>query len=911
MTRPYDRYWGKADAEVARLGGVPCHLAVLHMLDVAAVAQQQVEQSPILQSRLGRRLGVSEDRVAVTVAAFVALHDIGKIDARFQAKAPDAALALGVSLDRGIGLRFDHGAAGFGHLRLDLADVVKRELGPGAWPLLQAVTGHHGELPKRKSADDEAAWGVARYRQQSLSDRSARAALFDDFVSLFRERGAALPLAIEPTAPLVLQLAGLCSVADWIGSDTDYFPYSSALPPLPSYYSDCALPRAEKALAALGLRTAKPACKSFEKLFGFRPRDVQDVTAALELPQGPCLVVVEAEMGKGKTEAALELAGRFLTRGDASGLYFALPTMATSNAMLGRLERVAGSLFDGEVNLVLSHGRRRMNEAFTRIVERGGPGAAAYHDEATVVCNRWLLGRKRALLGQIGVGTIDQAMLAALRVRHHFVRVHALAESVVVIDEVHAYDAYMGVIIDRLIEWLGALGAPVILLSATLPSATRRKLVEAYARGAQFDPTEVAQQPAAYPLVTCVSKVGVTEHTTLAKPAERSVALEVLATDAPEASVLPRLIEAARGGAMVAWIRNTVNDAQRAWDYAVTLGAAPLLFHARMRAIDRASIERRVLEDFGTSGAREGALLIATQVVEQSLDLDFDLLASDLAPVDLLFQRAGRLHRHDRKHRPKGCETPRLLIVAPTVDDAALLRFGGSGHVYDRATLALTLGLLEGRTALSIPGDIRALVEELYDESRRSARIDAASNRDALLVAETQRKAKLDERQLNAQKACIAPAHFDPTAAERYADDDDEAIQAFTRDGQSSTLLLVLWDGDEGVGRPLEGGTPWTYDAKHPGAWRVAQALSEQTLSLSVYGGRTFDRGARARGEAALWEEWEKRMGEFLVATGQKGVVLVPMRAEPDGSWRGKVQMKGGEYRRLSYSKQKGLWFVS
>jgi CRISPR-associated endonuclease/helicase Cas3 len=909
MSRPYDRYWGKADAEFASRSGVPCHLAALHMLDVAAVAERQVEQSPILRARIGRMLGVAGESVAATVAAFVALHDIGKLDMRFQAKAPEAASALGLSLERKMGIGFDHGAGGFGHLLRELDKTVERELGAGAWHLLQAVTGHHGELPKRKAACDEASWGEARNGHHKRADRAARDAWLADVVALFRERGAVLPIGIEPTAPFVMQLAGLCSVADWIGSSTDFFPYSSALPDLASYYRESALSRADVALRALALRGARPSGRAFADLFENKvPRDVQRVTEALDLPAGPCLVVIEAAMGSGKTEAALDLAERFLARGDASGIFFALPTMATSNAMLGRLERDAAKMFEGKVNLVLSHGRRRMNERFGQILERRGTAASPYADEATVVCNRWLLGRKRALLGQVGVGTVDQAMLAALRVRHHFVRVHGLSESVVVIDEVHAYDAYMGVIIDRLVEWLGALGAPVILLSATLPAATRRSFVEAYSRGAGLPLAERALTPAPYPLVTCVSGAGATEHTLDAAPADRRVEMEVVATDAPEAALLPRLIEAARAGAMVAWIRNTVTDAQRAWDEAKALGAGPLLFHARMRMVDRAQIEEKVLADFGQGGAREGALLIATQVVEQSLDLDFDLLASDLAPVDLLFQRAGRLHRHARDRRPRGCEVPRLLVITPPADDAAQLRFGGSGHVYDRATLALTLGLLEGRAALAVPRDIRALVEAIYDDVARASLIERAPNRAALEAAEDSRREKLEKRRLHAQRACIPPAAYDPVAAESYGDDDDEAIQAFTRDGESTTLLPLLWDGEEG--RPLEGGEPWASDPKAPGAWDLARELIEQTVSVPAYPWERVERGARARGEAAAWEEWLHRMDGFLSETGQRGTVLVPMRAEADGLWRGSVQMTDGKLRRLAYSIEKGLWFV-
>ncbi|MEO7329367.1 MAG: CRISPR-associated helicase Cas3' [Minicystis sp.] len=557
---PYFRYWGKADPKI---GGY--HLAVFHCLDVAAVAEEVFAENQRLRERFAGWMGTLESSVSSIVALLVALHDIGKIDARFQVKAPAIAEALCPAWQRIEGRHrqsYDHGGAGYGHLLRDLGEVVEAKLGEPAWPLLQAVTGHHGELPGRKKAEDAARWAGTL----SAADQTARAAFLQDVIELFSRRGAALPLLKEPGWALVVMLAGLCSVADWIGSNVDFFPYVEQPQSLEAHYVTHARPRAQRALATLGLRSAIPSGKVFSEIFGFPPRDVQRVTEALSIPEGPCMIVVEAQMGSGKTEAALSLAERLLARGDASGVYVALPTMATSNAMLERLERDLPRMFQGSLNLVLSHGRREMHDGFQKIVSRRGSTANPYRDEATVVCNRWLLGRKRALLGQVGVGTVDQAMLAALRVRHHFVRAYALAESVVILDEVHAYDAYMQVILDRLIEWLGALGTPVLLLSATLPACTRRLFVEAYARGAGFSLAPAEDRlpvEAPYPLVTMVSSAGVGEKTLDEQPPFRTVALEIVATSEPEDQILPRLIEAARGGAMVAWIRNTVTDAQR------------------------------------------------------------------------------------------------------------------------------------------------------------------------------------------------------------------------------------------------------------------------------------------------------------------------------------------------------------
>jgi CRISPR-associated endonuclease/helicase Cas3 len=710
---------------------------------------------------------------------------------------------------------------------------------------------------------------------------------------------------------LVELLAGFCSVCDWVGSQTDFFPYETTPLGLDAWYAK-ALPRAEAAMAAAGFLTARPSGRSFSEIFpGLAPRDVQAVTEGLALPEGPSIVVVEARMGSGKTEAALSLAERWLSRGDATGLFVALPTMATSNGMFGRLVRCAGMMFEGDLNVRLAHSRSRSDETFRRLIERplklAGGRDAPDEREASLVCARWFLGRKRALLGQLGVGTVDQAMQAVITVRHHFVRAFGLATSVVIVDEVHAYDVYMEVILERLVEWLGALRTPVVLLSATLPAGRRRELVGAYRRGAGWPdagPPEGAPAAVPYPLVTVGGPGGVASFTTDAPARPAVVSVEHCATDHPCRDVLPRLIEAARAGAMVAYVRNTVTDAQAAFDAAAGSGVGVRLFHARMRARDRAAVERDVLERFGPGGERRGALLIATQVVEQSLDLDFDLLATDLAPIDLVLQRAGRLHRHPRG-RPPGFSSPALVLVTPTAGDLDALRFGGSEHVYDPATLWLAADSLAARGALCLPDDIRPLVEASYDPTSRSARLSSAPNADALLAAEARLVEGRARRELAARRCCIPPASFDAGAL-AVRDDDEEEVRALTRDGDSVTLLLVRWE--DGEGYPLEaGGEPWALDAGAKGAWEVARGLFDETISVPAYPWERIERGARARGPAREWEDWSRRFEAFAADVRLGQAVVVPVR-ERDGVFRGRVETNR-QQKAIAYTTARGLWF--
>lgn len=900
---PYLAYWGKADVS---LGGY--HLAAYHSLDVGAVAERMLRRDEALWARLSGWLGAKAH--ASTLALFCALHDVGKFDARFQVKAKGAAVLLDPAREIVSAQAYDHGGEGFRQLYRDQRALIEAELGASVWPLLQAVTGHHGDFPSYAATSLPSNFSARKFKAIRDRDREARRLFLRDTIEVFRERGAILPLDREPSGALTVVLAGLCSVADWIGSQTDHFPYESRPMQLSRYYEEHALPRAERALDALRLREARVASASFADLFpGYRPRDVQTVTEALALSEGPALITIEAPMGSGKTEAALSLAHRFLARGAASGFYLGLPTMATSNAMFERIQDVAPKMFEGEVDLVLSHGKRALYRGFERLLER--KNEEPYEEDARVVCNRWLVGRKRSLLGQIGVGTVDQAMQAAIRVRHHFVRAFGLAQSVVLLDEIHAYDAYMEVILERLIEWLGALEAPVVLLSATLPAERRAAFARAYARGAGWQgasalPERQSPAEAPYPLVTVVHRGGAFERACEAPPPKQRLRLRRLGCAEPEAEILPRLIESVERGASVGWIRNTVTEAQEAWEAARRLGARPTLFHSRMRACDRQRVEDDVLREFGRKRAMKGRLLIATQVVEQSLDLDFDWLVTDLCPVDLLLQRIGRLHRHERA-RPPGFEIPELVVVSPSDEEAEALHFGRSAFIYDEATLWLTLDIIKAHGEISLPGDIRYLVESVYDPQLRRERVRQAKPRERLEAAEAKLQAQLGELRAKAKTACIPPASLEPGALESLGDD-EESLQALTRHGASVSLLPILWDGEEG--RPLEGGEAWDIDIASPHAWLVARDFAEQIISVPAYPWERIERGSRARGEAHVWEEFCERATAFCKKMGLGAVVLVPMRPHgEDGEYRGVVETAEGKRKRLSYSKECGLFF--
>lgn len=909
-------YWGKADPAAA-VGSNDHHTVLGHSLDVAAVAYTLIERNPGLRAQLAASTGTSPDAVALTLAAMCALHDVGKLDTRFQRKAPHVADTLRAHTASVSAGRYDHGTEGFRQIEDDeeASEHLHRILGPSALPILRAVCGHHGELPTRDEPDPSRSDLPRSIRRE---DAEARHVFQTCVAEFFVSRGAALPWPTEVDGAFVQRLAGLCAVADWLGSNVDHFPYSSGpIADLESYWARASA-RAAVACSEAGLLRASSTALDFKSLFPkYEPRDVQTVTERLRLEE-PALVIVEAEMGKGKTEAALALAARLLGRGLGDGLTVALPTMATSNAMFGRVEDVAARLFPtGDVQLSLAHGGASRQPRFKALCERGLRARDADAPEASVVCARWLLNKKRILLAQIGVGTIDQALQAALVVRHQFVRMFGLSRNVVIVDEVHAYDAYMEVLLEHLLGWLGALGVPVILLSATLPSERRAALARAWrgvedseADGSSDDVETARTRP--YPLVSVATRARVVTLASDQAPSLRTLVVERAPRTEDDAghvaAVASRLLGAARAGARVVWIRNTVREAQQAFRAVAAHGdgVEHALFHARFRGCDRRQIEEGVLERFGKSAPSGGRVLIATQVVEQSLDLDFDELHSDLAPIDLVLQRAGRLHRHERVRLP-GFERPRLVVHGPSDSDVAALRFGPSRYVYDVGTLWLADRALRSRATLQLPDDIRPLVEESYHPESRAELLPQGGA--ALVAAEHRRAGELEARRTKARRCCIPPTTAMPDGG-KALDDDEDAVQSFTRDGMSATVLPLWWDGEGGRALDAEASSPtWKLDAERGDAWRLASDLMDQTLSLPA---RTVLEGLVSSEEAQAWDAWRRKFARFADESGLgKRVVPLPLtRTSAVDKHKGWLRM-GGKRRRVLYTPTLGLLMPS
>jgi CRISPR-associated endonuclease/helicase Cas3 len=443
--------------------------------------------------------------------------------------------------------------------------------------------------------------------------------------------------------------------------------------------------------------------------------------------------------GAGKTEAALVLAHRLMQAGRAQGLFFALPTMATANAMYVRLEAAYLKLFEPSASpsLVLAHARRMLNERFRGSIldlaagsDHAGPDPA--DEPAGAQCAAWIADdRRKTFLADVGVGTIDQALLAVLPSRHAPLRLVGLSRRVLIIDEAHAFDAYMGEELATLLRFHAALGGSAIVLSATLTRKGRQKLIAAFTSGRAAEC--VPPHSEAYPLVTVASDATMTETPCAMRSGlARSVRVERVA-DVDGA--IARIVAAVGAGAAVAWVRNAVDDVLEAAEALQAHGIEPIVFHARFAMGDRLAIEERVLDAFGpaaTAADRRGTVVVATQVIEQSLDLDFDVMVSDLAPADLLIQRAGRLWRHDRKERPVA--EPRLLLVSPDPNqeigaDWVTRLLPRTSSVYrDDALLWRSARAVLRAGAIVTPDNVRALVEAAYDQEADGA-VPAALSR--------------------------------------------------------------------------------------------------------------------------------------------------------------------------------------
>lgn len=870
---PYWTYWGKARPSTE---GPAFHRLAFHGLDVAAVGTVYLEQSPTLLDAWCRRLCCTRPALLSLTSFFLALHDVGKFSDGFQSLRPDLVRTLQGREQPGAIYTERHDTLGFWAWKelvedgfLDEIGLHGKERDLHSW--MRAVCGHHGMPPLDHGSPGR---HFRRMDVQALADYCRDMAgllLSEEARQLAQTAGDAFSEASEA---LSWWVAGLAVLADWLGSNTDYFPYRTDWCELAVYWQQARV-GASRALSASGVLPVPAAQnKGLGDFFPYiqQASPLQAWARDVVLSSRPQLLLLEDVTGAGKTEAAMLLAYRLMEQGAAQGFFIGLPTMATANAMYGRVATVYRTLFAGDASLALGHGFKDLVQRFAASVLPADTSECDVHqqdDTASARCAAWLADHnKRVLLAPAGVGTVDQALLAVLHSKHQSLRLLGLFNKVLIVDEVHACDAYMENVLKVLLRFHASMGGSAILLSATLPNRMKAGLLAAYASGRGCLPPSRPLDPA-YPLATRWSD----DDTNLCQDAlasRASVSRTVqVCYSCDKEQIVSDVIAALAEGKCAGWICNTVADAL-ALHARLSRCVEPdrlVLFHARFALGDRLNTEERVLHHFGSASGpaeRAGRMMIATQVAEQSLDVDFDVLVSNLAPIDRLLQRAGRAQRHvrdaqgERLRAPDavdGRQGPSLWVLGPAWTEAPAAdwfgaKFKAAQYVYERHDqLWLSAkALQDGR--FRMPDDARRLIEMVYaGEEAVPEALQAGADR-----AQGKVWAQASQAQMNTLH--LEGGYRRGEVGDWWAD-----TRTPSRLGEETCeVMLAKWVGGDLL-RWQDG--PWPYSMVKVAARHIARA----------------EPGA----DGALRQAWERLM--LTLPMQGKYCVLLPLQAREDGSW--------------------------
>ncbi|MFN7952857.1 MAG: CRISPR-associated helicase Cas3' [bacterium] len=733
-------FWGKLQQDGN--GTVTAwHPLADHCADVAAATRTILERST-LRKRLATIGGLAEltDAQCDRLAALAALHDIGKFNLGFQRKAIADARGTAGHVQEVMAL-LDGGAEASIHLANALSieslepwtDSPEQTL-----QLLAANICHHGRPRRVERGGRLDIWRIEGQRDPFAGIAGLRRAIESWLPGAFEPGAERLP----GNAEFQHGVSGLVTLADWLGSDTRFFPYSDTLDGDRFAF---ALQQASRATREIGLDTSRGRSAlgavpvGFDRISKHPARPMQEQTAEIPVSPSGSISLIESETGSGKTEAALIRFLRELQSGEVDGLYFALPTRTAAVQIHRRIhEAMCRAMPDerdrppvvlavpGYLNVDDQEGRRL------------APFEVLWNDDpADRFRFRGWAGEqpKRYLAGGVVVGTIDQALLSALALNHAHLRAAGLLRLLLVVDEVHASDAYMTRILEEVVSRHAKAGGRVLLMSATLGAETRNALLHADLprRKRPAVPSLAASIGEAYPSVASrpVGQPLLTWHPASAADGKHVRTTILARAGAPDA-VAEFALRAAASGARVLVVRNTVADCistQRALEKAAAGAQAGLLFraggvaaphHSRFAPGDRRTLDAAVELALGARSEHRPVVVVATQTVEQSLDIDADVLITDLCPIDVLLQRVGRLHRHRGRPRPSGFEVPSLTVLTPDERDLGqLIRSDGDargphglGTVYDDLRiLEATWRLLEEHPVFEIPRMNRELVE--------------------------------------------------------------------------------------------------------------------------------------------------------------------------------------------------------
>ncbi len=900
--------WGKASTD-------PCSVYPLlwHLLDTTAMSQALWDRFLTSNQRrsIARGLGVPEEQARSLIAFWAGLHDLGKLTPGFQQCAPYAYATVSGGLRRDVQAveRMSHARASMFCAYGLLAGL---SYGGDALRVAEILGGHHGRFQQV----DRVALGNDAFLA-GLGGASWRA-LRGEYMEVVHQLLGA-PEAPRPVdAPEAALVTGLVILADWLVSQEHYWQPKVISPSAgPAEHFRRATSEAAAVIDEAGLTRSEPRRLPFAALHGVQAPNPLQHSVMEELPaaaRGAGILVVTAAPGDGKTETALEAERILSAAAGTSGLCFVLPTMATSDEMYKRIAAAVVRQFpQASATVTLTHSMAWLNDAYSDgdLTVRG---RVATHDETltpgeadwrSTRPGAWLRGAKRPLLAQFSVGTIDQALMTVLPVKHNMLRLLGLTGKTFIVDECHAYDPYMQVLLKRLLAWLGRFGCPVVLLSATLPSSVGDQLVRAYLEGAGRKRQELRGKSfrppypgwlfadAATGETTVMSEPRQVEHRTHRAAALR-VDLQSVRHRTPEdesrlAVIEEQLQSLIREGGCAAVVCTTVADAQATYRHLRDRGELSVeknelvLLHAQLPGDVRESRARTIVSRLGRTGDRpERMVVVATAVIEQSLDLDVDLLISDVAPMSQLLQRAGRCWRHEefwcRHGRPGTGEGrpvwagdgPRLVVLDSLDDDGEPPKHWGPVYAgYLLAATARQLAALD-TGVINVPEDVQRLVEAVHVEDPVGAEQARLLEQRLLLQADTLAQQHVGEW------AAIPVPHRVAGLHELHRDTVDE-VKAATRLGAESVRVLCAFrQEDHRLTFDREGQIPLP-EPVAGGQMQPAQVREVMRRTIPVRAGYLEGRGPEQEPPAS-WNDQPLLADLVLLVNETPGAVDEPVR---------------------------------
>lgn len=822
-------FWGKADEEQM----LP---AIIHMLDVAMVAKAIIDSLPSWERELLLSpFAELEDPVAF-VCWLIALHDVGKITPGFQYKLEQRLTFDTLDFQNLQDAEAKHGKSSLGILVRFFDKHIPSLSTASARTLASAVASHHGQFVYSGSYKK---MRIDNQRSQWWPQQKRACELLADYFALPDLNSVAIDES-KLTPNWLVYCAGLCAVADWIGSNKEDFPYCEQ----PLLELAKRNEKAQQRVKALGIKQIQ--CEKgsidFEQVFGFKPnalqRSVLELISAGNLPK---LAIIEAAMGEGKTEAMLLLEDHLIRNGGYNGLYIAMPSQATANQLYNRTLKFFSSehLSYQDVDSHLIHSNAEFNERYNRLLTES-INDDSHRKSANIKADQWFSGRKNGLLANCCVGTVDQLFMAVMLYKHNFVRLFALTNRAIAFDEVHSLDIFQLEIMCTLLEWLAQLNAPVVMLSATLPKAMREQLVQAYQKG--LDITKTLCPTAEYPRITFLDNQNQTQAFSVSHKSQdntenhQSKTYQICLHSTQYAQLIEKMAQdvvsdalavSQAGGGVLACVVNTVSDVQKLVEKIRVKTDANnaievVAFHARYPLAQKLEIEAYIEHRLGKNSTNinepnpyrpsAGKVLILTgsQVLDQALDYCSCKMYSQILPADMLLQRMGRLWRNpaNAKIRSPYFSQPELHLYLPSQDAVEKdmeKAFGFANcQIYPSHLLAVTTRLfwqkaaqndLPNRLAIHLPEEIDTWIEQVYpsgvekdgwSEQELDAEFSAALANRMVKSLATEMLFEAEEEDIEELLSVVNSV------------DDDEPISLTTRLALPSVQLVFLLQDENG-----------------------------------------------------------------------------------------------------------------